>query len=452
MKPLPDKFPASLLTGIIALLFLLACNKDPYQIGIDLLPPSDTLNVRTTDTCTVEAFSVRVDSVRSDNVSALMLGSIMDPVFGLSTSSFYTQVLLSSEEPSFGTHPVLDSLVLVLFYLNHYGDTITPQNVRVYEINDHLSYDSVYFSNRSLNHYPVLLGDLNFIPKPKDSVVVSGDTLPPCIRINLSKYSNYLGNKLLYAPSTALASYSEFIKFFKGLYVTTTPVNSGGSLFTFSVTASTSKMVLYFHDGNDPSKDSLKYEMPISDYSARFNHYDHNQYINADQDLKRQLLNRDSSQGANKLYLQGLGGVRIKLKFPFMKQFGKGKVVAINDALLLLKNNENDTTFAPPSNLTILRQDSAGRISNIIDAGEGGTYFGGTYNETERTYFFRITQHIQKVILNDYSGSFDLYMYVTNPYVSSIVPNRVVLNGTGASFPGNSSGRFQLKMTYTVLN
>ena len=72
--------------GILLILALFSCKKDPYEIGIDLLPPSDTLNVLTTDTCTVEVFSVRQDSARSDEASSIKLGAMMDPVFGSTTS------------------------------------------------------------------------------------------------------------------------------------------------------------------------------------------------------------------------------------------------------------------------------------------------------------------------------------------------------------------------------
>lgn len=447
-----NKLPASLLIGIVLLLILFSCKKDPYEIGFDLLPPSDTLNVRTTDTCTVEAFSVIVDSVRTDKVSSLLLGSMLDPVFGKTTGSFYTQFELSSEEPDFGDRPVLDSLVLMLFYNNYYGDTLTRQNVKVYELSDDLVYDSVHFSNDRLNTYPILLADQNFYPKPDDSVKVGDEKFAAHLRINLSRQTSYLGNKIISAPASALASNSEFVKFFKGLYVQSTPVNNGGSLFSFSVTNATSKLVVYFHDGDNPTHDSLSYELIINDGCGRFLHYDHNRYLDANQDLKQQILNHDSTQGRSKLFLQGLGGVRIKVKFPFMKDFGHGKVIAVNDALLMFKNYETDTTFAPPYSLTLLKQDSVGAIGHLPDEYEGTGYFGGTYNATSRTYFFRITQHMQKILLNSYTKNYDLYMYVTNPRYNLVTPNRIILNGTNPMVPGDNTARFQLKVTYTILN
>jgi hypothetical protein len=446
------KLPASLLIGILLIITLFSCKKDPYEIGIDLLPPSDTLNVRTTDTCTVEVFSVRQDSIRTDKTPSLVLGSMMDPVFGNTTSSFYTQVFLESEGVDFGKHPVLDSIVLMLFYNGYYGDTLTRQNVKVYEISQDFVYDSAHFSNQQLGTYPTLLADQDFVPNISDSVPVFGKNIPPHLRINLNKLTNYLGNKILYAPASALTTNNDFIKFLKGFYVTATPVYNKGALLNFSISDGLSRLVVYFHDGDDPKNDSLGYNMILSEGCARFTHIDHNNYLDASQDLKRQILNHDSAQGANQVFLQGMSGVKVKLKFPFMKEFSQGKTIAINDAILELKNMETDTIYPPPSLLTLVRQDSIGRIGYVIDENEGPAYFGGSYNTTTRSYFFRLTQHMQNILMNAYSSHFDLYILVNDPVQSLITPNRIILNGTSPLIPGGLSNRLKLKMTYTVLN
>ncbi len=446
MKSIFACLPASLLISILLILSLFACKKDPYELGIDLLPPSDTLNVLTTDTCTVEAFSVRVDSIRTDRASSLILGSMMDPVFGKTTSSLYTQFILSSLGADFGPRPVLDSLVLMLFYQDHYGDTTTLQNVKVWELSQKLEPDTAYYSNRRLDTYPALLADQNFTPHPADSVKVGGKKMAAHLRINLSNMTNYLGNKILYAPKSALALNSAFVDFMRGLYIQSTPVNYGGALLNFKLGDGSSQLVAYYHDGENPARDSLSFNMLITSSCTRFMNLNHNSYLDASQDLKLQILSRDSAAGANKLFLQGLAGVKIKLRFPFMKTFGKGRAI-INDALILFKNAENDTNYGPPPSLTIVRQDSIGRIAFLIDSNEGEQYFGGTYNESKRTYFFRITRYMQKVLANYYTGKYDLYMLVNNPTSSVLYPNRIVLNGTGPQFPE----RFKLKVTYTLL-
>jgi len=451
LKATPASLPVSLLTSILLILILFSCKKDPYEIGIDLLPPSDTLHVLSTDTCTVVAFSVGQDSIRTDEATSLALGSMMDPVFGKTTASFYTQLRLSSDGADFGKNPVLDSLVLCLYYNGYYGDTSTQQNIKVYEISQDLEIDSGYYSNQSATTYQNLLANLNFVPHPTDSVSVYGKKVRAHLRVNLSKYSSYFGNKLLYAPESVLANSASFIQFMKGLYLEASAVNFNGSLLNFTTSDGSSRMTAYFHDGNDPANDSLTYDFLLNDQCARFTHIDHHGYLDASPDLKRQILSHDSAQGSNQLFLQGLAGVRIKVKFPYLKTFGKGSVIAVNDAVLMFKNPDPDTTLSPPPALNLVRQDSIGRIAFIKDENEGSSYFGGTYDKTTRTYFFRITQHIQKVLLGSYTNSFDLYILVNNPTKKELIPDRVMLNGTRPQIPVADEERFRLKLTYTKL-
>jgi len=451
LKSVIAKLPAHLLVSTLLILSLFSCKKDPYEIGIDLLPPSDTLNVNSTDTCTVTAYSTKQDSIRTDEMTTLLLGGIMDPVFGATTAGFYSQIRLSAEGVNFGENPILDSVVLVLFYSSCYGDTNTLQNVKVYEISEPIEIDSIYYSTHTAAVYPTLLADQDFLPRPHDSVKVHGVKLGPHLRVNLNKYTNYFGNKILEAPTSVLADNAKFIDYLRGLYVEAAPVNYNGALTQFTIEGGVSKVIVYFHDGTDPENDSLSYLLPINEYCARFNNISHNGYLDACQDLKRQILNKDTAQGAQKLFLQGLGGVKIKLRFPFMKNFGKDDVIAVNDALLLLSNIDIDTTLSPPLQLSMIRQDSAGNIGFLVDENEGSSYFGGTYNATTKTYFFRLTRHVQRLIDHYYNTNFDLYLLVNDPRQNVLFPNRITLNGTNPSIPGGLESRLKLKLNYTRL-
>lgn len=435
---------------ILVAVMVSSCKKDPYSIGLELLPPTDTLNIRTNDTSTIIAYSLLQDSIRTDKATTGILGSIMDPVFGITTASFYTQFRLSTESPSFGTRPVLDSLVLVLPYAGSYGDVSTIQNVKVYEISEDLHYDSIYYSNKRLQTYNNVLANFSFKPRPTDSLVIDTVKVAPQLRINLNHFSNYLGNKILTAPVSALSTSETFIAFMKGLYLETTPVYNGGALFSFDMYSSVSKLVIYYHNVEGDTA-LLHFDMPVNAQCAYFNRFDHNKYLDASPDFKNEVLNHDTLTGKNKLFLQGLGGVWTKVRFPYIKNFEKGHHIAIHNALLVVKDYETDTALQPPPQLNIIKRDSLGKISNLIDYDEGAGYYGGTYNKTQRTYSFRISRHLQEVLLG-ITYNYDLYLMVNNPIVNSLTPNRVMLNGTKPSLPVVSSDRIKLQITYTRLD
>ena len=440
-----------LLPGILFLLLFTTCKKDPYEIGIDLLPPSDTLNVLVTDTCTVYSFSERVDSVYSAISPSVSLGGLFDPVFGKTAMSLFTQFVLSYDAPDFGKNPVLDSAVIMLYYNGYYGDTNTWQHIMVYELGGDLHYDSAYYSTQSVWTYPNLLADQWFKPYPSDSVIVYGSKVQAHLRINLSRLTDYFGNKILYAPASALLDNQSFIKYMKGLYIESQHVSSNGAFLSFHIDSPVSRLVVYFH--ND-SKDSLSFDLFLNSECARFQHIDHNGYLDADPDLKQQILNHDTTRGKELLFLQGLGGVKTKIKIPYIQKFGGGHKIAINDALLLMTNidQEYSKQLIPPPKITLIRQDTGGLIGYLIDEAEGESYFGGTYDSTHRTYYFRITRHVQRLIDGYYTNNYDLYMLVNNPLSNNLYPNRVVLNGTSPSMPGSQSSRFRLKISYTMLN
>ena len=440
---------SSLLVSIL-LITLSACKKDPYSLGLSLLPPTDTLSVATNDSATIVAYSVIQDSIRSDETSTNILGSLVDPVFGVTTASFCTQLRLSTEGVDFGINPVLDSVVLMLRYSSIYGDPNSLQRVKVFELNENISLDSAYYSNHKIQYYNTLLADYTFKPNLTDSVSVYATKILPHLRINLNNHTNSFGNKILYAPSDALLSNTNFIKFIKGLYIESSPVSANGSLISFDMNNALTGMVIFFHnhDASGNVVDSLNYSLVIDQLCARINTFDHNHYADAIPELKNQVLNHDTSQGKNILFLQGLSGVKVKIRLPFIKDFDKSQKIAINNAILVLKNLETDTTLAPPASLTLVQADSAGTISFLLDYNEGTTYFGGTYNTSDRSYHFRITRHIQQIIQGKTKNN-DLYLMVNDPSSKVLKPRRMMGIGTQPQVPAISSDRLQLQLFYT---
>ncbi|MCX6245962.1 MAG: DUF4270 domain-containing protein [Bacteroidetes bacterium] len=439
--------PAPVLL-IFLITFLFACKKDPIPVGLDLLPAKDTLNIKTTDTATLVAYSVLQDSVRTDETTLSMIGSLMDPVFGSTTAGTYMQYRLSAESPDFGTNPKLDSVVLLIPYGTFYGDTNSIQSLKVYELNDDIYTDSIYYSNHTVQTSGIPLADYSFKPARYDSLTIGGVKTVPHIRINLSTLTNYFGNKLLYAPSSALSTSADFIGFMKGLYISSAKAPSGGALMSYDPTSSPSKIVMYFH--ND-TEDSLHFDFVGNTLCARFSHFDHNQYRDAEPDLKRQVIQKDTTLGKSTLYVQGLGGMRIRLRLPYLAAFGNSGKVAINSAILTIKNAQTDTTFAPPPSLTLVAVDTAGHVGFLIDENEGTSYFGGAYNPYSRTYIFRITRHMQAII--DGKGTnYDLFLMANDPSVNILVPNRITITGTNPTLPGLSSDRIKLEVIYTKLH
>jgi len=407
---------------------------------MDVHPETDQLNVSQSDTITIFAHSVKEDPIRSDETSYNLVGFNNDPIFGKNTASFYTQIRLSVLEPDFGVYPVADSIVLSMVYDTIYGDTNAQHTLKIYELNEVIYRDSIYYSNREFLTTGSPIATKTFIPNYKDSVIVDGDTInkcPPLVRINLNKS---LGQKLL-NNSSKFVSNDEFCKFFKGLYVTSSATTGEGSIMSFKLIEIQSKVTLYYHN----LKDTTKYTFYINDFSARINHFNHTKYQYADSYLRSQIYG-DTAKGQKVLYLQSMAGLKVRFSLPYIKDFVKQGKIAINKAdLVFTIDDSTDISFnryLPPLQLMIV-EEIDNEMFVIVDQMEGEGYYGGIYNKKTKEYKFNISRHIQH-ILDGIKENRVLTLIVYSSYRSNIA-NRVVLKG-----PERNAG-LKLHITYTKL-
>ena len=253
---------------------VMACTKEPDRIGTNVIPPSDRLPFGIDTTIVLEAFSVREDSVRTDETSQNVLGSYWDPVFGITTASIYTQLRLPFTGHSFGDNPVIDSAVLTLALKGGYGDSTSIQTIKVFELSDTLSYEAVYYSNQTVAYYPTELISKTFIARPYDSVMVDTVKTAPHIRLRLDQAAPGFINKILTASTDQLSQNESFLNHIKGIYITAEiPSGPGkGTLMYINLESALSELALYYHNNES---DSLAFNLVINSSSARFNHFNH---------------------------------------------------------------------------------------------------------------------------------------------------------------------------------
>lgn len=426
-----------------------SCNKRPNQIGADIQPNKGLIQLQYTDTIHLTAYSVREDSVRTDHTEANLLGSMKDPVFGTTVAGFYTQVRLSTSTHDFGTNPSLDSLVLQLVYSGYYGDTNTMQTIRVYELLDSISIDSLYYSNQQKPVGTTDFANYSFMPRPKSPFIFDGDTLSAMIRVRLNDVSPELGNKLLAATTDDLASNNAFLDYFYGLYVTADPVSQGGAISYFNLPINLSRMTIYY--SND-AEDSLRYEFFITSTEARYNTYTHLDYAGAEETFRDQVVNGNTALGDDKFYLQAMSGLKARILFPGLeeiKQNAGNKKIVVNEAKLLITSTSPDTLlYLAPSQLALVSNNNDGTYSILDDQIEGEAYFGGKLRTGSNNYQFRINRYVQSLLSNDsIAEDPGLLLFIQG---SSARANRIIINGINPSV--DTLTRLQLQLNYSLVN
>ena len=143
------------------LILFISCKKinESTTLGGDLIPVVD--NITTFDTIlTVEAyndtFSVVTDTTKYNTSYTHYLGHIEnDPFFGKTDAKLFLELLPPSAKYTFINRPdslTIDSVVLVLDYVETYGDTLAPQTINVYEIPQSSNFGDTSFTIRESNY------------------------------------------------------------------------------------------------------------------------------------------------------------------------------------------------------------------------------------------------------------------------------------------------------------
>lgn len=433
---------------MIALLAIAAaaCKKSPETIGNGLISDSDYIGIYHTDAIELVCHSYH-DSIGTKNVSSGLLGSMDDPIFGLTQAGFCSQLRFSSAGQRFGDNPIVDSIVLQLYLTGYYGDTTCWQTVHAYVLADTLNADTTYY-----NYTQVELENIDyaegyqFQPHPRTKKhVIGNDTIgQPIVRIPLS---NSLGERLINLDSTAYKEPATFKRFFHGLCLKCDPAVGNGNVSYFNLTNNTFTVLrLYYHDASNPDK-SIRYDYYITSADTYFNQFDHD-YTEGAPDFVSQLLDGDTALGQQRLYLQTMGGVKTRISFPTIAQWtdtlSEGCHIVINEAKLIVTAADVDTAcFTEPNTLSLVKFAANGSTAILPDYQEGTSYYGGSYSTTKHTAYFRISEYLQDLIM----GREEPYGLSLGINGGAYTANRLVING-----PETEADNLRVEVTYSIVS
>ncbi|HTB05648.1 MAG TPA: DUF4270 family protein [Bacteroidia bacterium] len=434
--------------------FFTSCNPN-NGIGSNVLPASDLINANFQDTSTVRVYTLLKDSDRTIGTSYCMLGSYNDPIFGMEKASFYTQLL--TPEASAYTYPagvIIDSVILRLPFpisgTTYYG-TLNPQTIEVYQIasNDSLKINTSYYSTDIIKYADTLIGKATITPNPISYVNVNyyDGTIwnfNPQISIKLS--TKWLTENIV-TPQAASVSNQSFIQHMHGLYVTVNnplQLPGQGGIFYIDPLGYGGGLFVYQHVGvTRADTGSMNFE--LSNGAIYFSHFDHD-YAEAP---FYNSSGKDSVLSPYLTYLGGMGGTRILLNFPYLKNWVKKNKIIVNRAEIELPLVATDIGSDPPPGQLYLEgiyTDANGKdTAEYALPDQSLPNYGGTYNGFNQIYDFDIASYIQKVLDGNITDH-GLYLVIGGSAVSA---NRVVLYGPVAM--SSTSPRLRLKMFYTPL-
>jgi len=420
------------LTGAILLFSVVVCGckQGDQTLGINLLPGVKILDTRYHQEKASITTSIFTDTkIRVDRPAYNLLGSFNDPLFGRTDASFAAQFRLPYH-PDYSATASIDSIVLRMTYKKIYGDTVSSQTFQVFELAGDLSYDAKYLSSFNIKSLASssLIGTGHFIPKFRTDSLQT-DTTEQVIRVPLNKS---FGSNLLGIDSLKMTSNDDFLKIFKGLFISSTPINRKGTLV--SVNATASMIVLYYHDA---ASDTLGFAYRVTANSANVASYAHDYSLARFYPNLNKEINTDSL-----IYIQPTGGIKSKILVPSFTTWKDSANYAINKATITFHADtimSDYRRYAMPDRL-YLTLDSLGTEIFPADSQLSSSYYGGFYDATTATYTFNVTQHLQQII----AGTKQNYPFYLVQSERNFSARRVVLKGLGSSKP------VELNIAYTI--
>lgn len=457
-------YKLDLLTLLISLFILGGC-QNTDSIGLDVDPATEVIG-KYIDTITVNSATVREDSIITNTLGQYPLGNFTDPIFGKTTANIAMSLTLNPVGLSFGTSPVLDSAVLVLHYgKEFYGDSTSMFQVEVHQLSNHLNQTVPYFNTQAQSYNSTVIGSKSVRFNIKDSVkiteIVAGKpdvqkTRSPQLRILIN--SSFINTNFLNATTSALSSNDLFNKAIKGLYLTINKAQStgpGGVAF-FNLSDS-SRLEVYYKTQTGAVIDTTIHTFPIENNTAPVIADFKHDYTGTN--IITQLNNPVSQY--NFTYVQGLAGLRTRIRFPYIDKLKSLGNITINKAELVISVEGGTDTYKPAPRLLLYRTDIAEQRQFIPDFSTDAAVsmtdadFGGFYDAVNKRYKFVITTYIQDILKGKLKQYDTFVAPVSADYNRSAGP---VVSGTTASQSVIGSGKagvsykMKLNIVYSQIN
>ena len=433
--------PWRLRNGIFASLILsffitLTACEDPQEIGSEVF--TQDIGVLYTDTLTVDASSILLDSVVTSNSDNLLVGSTIDPTFGLVKANSYFHIVpydtLFSSVDTAGKKNVkwirypskVDSIRMFLPYISYQGDTNQRQTIKLVQFANGASMEvgKLYYNT---SEAPALsntvIGQLSNVRiRPvKNKNILSGTGRYDSLRIPITDpaFINFIASQRDTKKDNALVG-TEFRKITRGFALTSESANNAAILgfdaynavvrvyynykytYTLRNKANTSDSITATVD-TTKANFLIAYERLTAPVNVRFNKLMTTRTGNLAK-LTKVTDGISSKQTNNEVYIQNSTGLVTKVRFPTLSNLKVRQDIAINKAELVLEPNANPSNFLLPQDLILVESTKDNRALRTTTDGIGnlriinGESYTAAYQSRTNNFTFNITSSLQNLL------------------------------------------------------
>lgn len=327
----------------------IACDRDFTVIESDVLGDGNA-NFNTNQyTLPIVAYQKKLQAVQVNGLASNLLGFFNDPAFGSTTASIVAQLTPTTYSPSFGTNPVIDSVVISVPYFSTtgydedgnatyqldsvYGNTDAKIKLSVYQNNYFLrDFDPSSDLNTSQNYYSNAFSATNSavtetstisfddyvgeLIYSTDSFMASSDPSievvrtetdtttnvnPPKFRVSLTseEAKNFWKNTIIdKEDDPVLSNSNNFKNYFRGLYLKAEPIDNDGHMVLLNLASTDANITIHYTYGEEDARYQSSYVLNFSGNII-------NTFLN---NYTVPLEDGNSSEGDQTLYLKGQEG------------------------------------------------------------------------------------------------------------------------------------------------
>lgn len=400
------KFKLFFLTFIISV-FTLSCTSDITDMGSGIQPQGDKIAVF------ADAFYLSSENYFVDNFisrpDSLLLGTYYDSKFGTTQAEIFAQV----QPPlgfSYPKNAEADSAKVFLYYGSWFGYKYAPIEVNIYEMNKGtFEYAKAYPSDIIPGDYSdktLLLK--NRIFSARDAVLTRNDTTSIHFKL-----SNEFVKRFSPVMKTTYTKNSDFLNFFKGLYITS-EFGSSSMLYVSQI-----DLRYYFHYkyANENGIDSTTVNSYVT-YPANSEVRQVNRVFHPDKEAVRQKLEARPEV----TFVSSPANVYTRVKLPLKSMQEKmnvaGKKLTINSAVarFYIEDFDEDTVdHKIVSKLLIIKEASFNRFFSKKELPSDTCAILGTFSYEN-----------DKDNNTSYYYSYDLALFIANEFKNSTTENKTL--------------------------
>jgi Domain of unknown function (DUF4270) len=485
-------------------LFLTAC-EDPQEIGSEVFVQD--VGVLYTDTLTVDASTILLDSIVTNNTDNLLVGRYTDPILGLVEASSYFQIsnkdtirtelfesdkitkldITTKKDFKWIKNPTkVDSIRFLLPYTFYQGDTLQKQTFTLTQLDDNALLDPTKTYFRTDN--PPLLkstvfGQLkNVSIKPvRNKNIIGGSARFDTLRIPVTDpaFINFIISQRESTNKENALIGTGFKSKIRGLALTSESVKNAAIL---GISPYNSVMKVYYsytYSYTLRNKANTSDSIKVTVDSTKSNDFYIGRYINSSTGAPlnarfnkittsrsgafSKLVNPTdiltATQASNQVVLQSSTGLGTKIKFASLLKLKERQDIAINKAELVLE--PNPSIYSVPNDLVLIESTPTNRLLRNTLTSEGALQFVAgeasiaSYVAKTNNYTFNVTSSLQNILsgrnkTNGWILTADTFREATQTSARGPVSGKYIVS-TEVDRAVFDSKKIKLKVYYTYI-